>query len=64
MCAAVFGCSHAEEALEVSAVPDCTLIAVKSEGVEMIMVPLIQVARLQGASNGELDSGVRVLDQH
>ena len=55
------GCSHAEEALEVSAVPDCTLIHVKSEGVEMIMVPLTQVARLEGASNGTLDPGGGVL---
>lgn len=37
------------EALEVSAVPDCTLIAVKSEGVEMIMVPLIQAPEQHGA---------------
>ena len=45
------------------AVPEYKLIAVKLEGVEMITVP-IQVARLEGASSGELDVGVHVLDQH
>eukprot|EP00435_Cladocopium_sp_Y103_P045290 s1218_g12.t11 len=49
LCAEPLGCWHAEEALEVSAAPDCTLIAVKSEGVEMIMVPLTQAPQQHGA---------------